>query len=41
MNQTLRHVAEALGVIGLDTHMIAGSRACSRSTWPIHPIITS
>jgi hypothetical protein len=28
-------------VMGFDTHMIAGSRACSTSTQPIHPTITS
>jgi hypothetical protein len=28
-------------VMGLDTHMIAGSRACSTSTRPTHPTITS
>jgi hypothetical protein len=28
-------------VMGLDTHMIAGSRACSTSTRPIHPTITN
>jgi hypothetical protein len=27
--------------MGFDTHMIAGSRACSTSTQPIHPTITS
>jgi len=28
-------------VIGLDTHMIAGSRACSTSTRPTNPTITN
>jgi len=28
-------------VMGLDTHMIAGSRACSTSTRLTHPIITN
>jgi hypothetical protein len=27
--------------MGLDTHMIAGSRACSTSTRAIHPTITN
>ena len=27
--------------MGFDTHMIAGSRACSTSTQPIRPTITS
>jgi hypothetical protein len=27
-------------VMGFDTHMIAGSRACSTSTRSSHPIIT-
>ena len=28
-------------VMGLDTHMIAGSRACSRPVRPTHPTITN
>jgi hypothetical protein len=28
-------------VMGLDTHMIAGCRACSTSTRPTHPTITN
>jgi hypothetical protein len=28
-------------VMGFDTHMIAGSRACSTSTRPTHPTITN
>jgi hypothetical protein len=28
-------------VMGLDTHMIAGSRACSTSTRPTNPTITN
>jgi hypothetical protein len=28
-------------VMGLDIHMIAGSRACSTSTRPTHPNITN
>ena len=27
--------------MGLDTHMIAGGRACSTSTQPTHPTITN
>jgi hypothetical protein len=28
-------------VMGLDTHMIAGGRACAIATRPTHPIITT
>ena len=28
-------------VMGMDTHMIAGCRACSTSTRPTHPTITN
>jgi hypothetical protein len=28
-------------VMGLDTHMIAGGRACAIATRPTHPIITN
>jgi hypothetical protein len=36
-----RQVPRSGLVMGFDTYMIAGSRACSTSTRPTHPTITN